>query len=304
MKYVYYLLIILLATVVSAEAQPFKAKAGFDVALEKVKEADTDTNGDPVPAIEDPELVGVGTIEGNIQAIPIDFNFETGEATVWAYIFRSKSNPQILRAIGVLRILIFTPISIAYNEFDILPFDPENIVDTEDWKIDSDVMVENLASEPLFKSFSESSNGIVLNGCLLYTNFNNPLLEFGVPFWSLFIGNEKQENIACFVNAITGDAICESIANSVGEFSDAGIRLFPNPANQIAYLTIPDELLSVNSSLAVYDIYGNEVFSFDSIVQKGNSNIAIPVSQVASGTYIIKYFDGGSVYTGKIVVGK
>ena len=74
------------------------------------------------------------------------------------------------------------------------------------------------------------------------------------------------------------------------------LAVFPNPAKNILYITIPQTKQS-KAVITIYDIYGKQINKMISASQINTINIA----NWASGTYIIKIFDGENVATHKII---
>jgi PKD repeat protein len=66
------------------------------------------------------------------------------------------------------------------------------------------------------------------------------------------------------------------------------VNLYPVPVRTTLNATIWSRYNNVNSTLAIYDVYGVMKWSQNKLLTMGNSNHQIPVSQLANGPYIFK----------------
>ncbi len=80
----------------------------------------------------------------------------------------------------------------------------------------------------------------------------------------------------------------------------SAISIYPNPSTGKINLSIASSGLSKNYNLAVYNIFGQNVYS------KSNSEIVsvseIDLSNLAKGVYFIRVSDGTAVYTRKVLI--
>ena len=66
------------------------------------------------------------------------------------------------------------------------------------------------------------------------------------------------------------------------------VNLYPVPVTTVLNATIWSKFNNVNSTLAIYDVYGVMKWSQNKLLTMGNSTHQIPVSQLANGPYIFK----------------
>ncbi len=85
-----------------------------------------------------------------------------------------------------------------------------------------------------------------------------------------------------------------SVATGVKEQSDTGIKIYPNPAQDILNISSS----AVNSTLDIFNISGDKIYT-----QTNNSaNIQLTIAGFPEGVYIVKISDGDEQYTGKFIV--
>jgi hypothetical protein len=94
---------------------------------------------------------------------------------------------------------------------------------------------------------------------------------------------------------LTGDPIDESTA-SVSDFSNGKIRLYPNPATDKVYVSLPEAV--TNANVAIVDISGKKVLS----KTISGSTIEIDVHTLAKGTYILRMNENsGKTFNAKFI---
>ncbi|HOG20463.1 MAG TPA: T9SS type A sorting domain-containing protein, partial [Salinivirgaceae bacterium] len=80
------------------------------------------------------------------------------------------------------------------------------------------------------------------------------------------------------------------------------IKLFPNPASDIANVSVTVDRRSV-VEMAVYDLTGKLVYSHKTPkLEAGTYNLSIPVSEFTQGTYLVQCISGNARKTEKLLV--
>ncbi|MEZ5014415.1 MAG: T9SS type A sorting domain-containing protein [Chitinophagales bacterium] len=81
------------------------------------------------------------------------------------------------------------------------------------------------------------------------------------------------------------------------------VGIYPNPATganvTIDYFSVQEDM---NVQVAVYDILGNRVQSFNQAVEGGENMIDMDVTQMNAGVYLVVISNGKSNYTGRFIV--
>ncbi|MCC6253015.1 MAG: T9SS type A sorting domain-containing protein [Bacteroidia bacterium] len=90
--------------------------------------------------------------------------------------------------------------------------------------------------------------------------------------------------------------------NNLGKESHIVEKLYPNPANDIAYLVFNIEHQGAHVSLKVFDLLGNEVQEvFNSNMYKGKYKAEINTSELKRGVYFCKLNINGTIFSAKFV---
>jgi len=76
------------------------------------------------------------------------------------------------------------------------------------------------------------------------------------------------------------------------------IQLFPNPTSGLLYLKLPPEMNHQETTLNLYGIKGNLVYSLE---LQGNSDINLKRLNIPSGIYIVRIQTGKGIFTKKII---
>ncbi len=254
-------LLILMAYAPEAAAQKFISRDGFPEALKQVQKDVLDSAGNVSKAgMTSPELMAVGTISGQLPNVPLalEFDLKTGESTVWVYVFKSADDNSDVRAIGVVKlILFFMAQEISLADLGGLPIEPDAKIDLDKWKIDSDGFVKKLWENGTFTDYLDVYPNTKLEMLGLGVNFANPL-DPNAATWGGVFSDGDSPRLTCITNAETGETICFDLPAGVPDETIQNIEISPNPFSQFA--TINYELTnSGNVELKVYDMLGNEV---------------------------------------------
>ncbi len=277
------ILILLLGMIifpVITNAQSFKASEGIQVAEDKAIEL----------GLTDPQLISIGTMSGAIDGFPIEleFDMETGENVAWLYLFTEKDDPETRKAVGVVRVMIFMAQEISMDMLEGLPVSPDAPLETG-W-IDSDEFVNNLNANDSFESFAEENDDAVMRLLGLGVNKMNPLFIIDDPYWMAIYGTEMQ-NITCFVHAETGQAQCLDISDVSDEYGESmRLAVYPNPAVDMVFIKVPENVKTNNYKLGIYDLYGNLVKTITNLPAPCETeHLILPVSDFPSGSYYVLF---------------
>ena len=249
--------------------------------------------------VQKPFLTGLGAFAGQLEGVPInlEFNENDGTATVWIYVFRSTS-PDTSLAYAMTKVLgFYTAVPINLSDLDIeLPFEPESSLDSKTW-MDSDKMIEAIQANDEYKDYKSRNKDAYLQMAGLG---NDPINE--MPMWGVMFTSEAG-NMNCAVDAENGTVTCFDLTD-VEEFSnDSKLNIYPNPAREIVFISIPTEHISPAGFLNIYDSRGNLVKSGYNLDVNSDGTVAVSVTNLSSGTYSVMYQAEGQVFvTGMTVI--
>lgn len=112
----------------------------------------------------------------------------------------------------------------------------------------------------------------------------------GTPFWILlFAGETAAENMTCLVHATDGFVECIRIpVSTVNEITGTSLQVTvaPNPASDVALVSIPTEWSGRRVDLVVVDAAGREVSSYSVVASA--PQLLLPVQKLVSGSYSIR----------------
>jgi hypothetical protein len=87
------------------------------------------------------------------------------------------------------------------------------------------------------------------------------------------------------------------------DFADAGIKLYPNPADHFITITNIDAAASNGFNMEVIDSTGKLVYNATDIMIAGpGATYSLDISSYASGLYFLRIVQEGISYRGKILV--
>lgn len=249
-------------------------------------------------ATEMPEglnLAGIITVTNPDSPIPVDLN--TGQAGLWIYLYQYAESPTQ----GTM--LILFKIEGAFfifpgEELEDLPEDLKTISD-DNW-INSDAMISSLNYNNTFVSYL-SNNPEILSIQFMLAYAVSEMSEVMPPqfldrlIWMVFIN----EDLQCFVDALTSETVCVSASTAVNELAvNSFIKAYPQPATDLLEITLSENTTS--NKVEIYSIFGQLALEFVPTID--NNVIRINTSTLNAGTYFVKIYDGVNVNTKKISI--
>jgi len=264
----------------------------------KAKDAVSAARTEASSVAGNPVLTGLGTFAGQLEGVPITLEFDetNGTATVWIYIFRSTS-PDTLVTYAMTKILgFYTPIPIDLSSLDIqLPFTPETSLDSKTW-IDSDQMMKAIQANDEYKSYKASNQDAKLQMAGLG---NEPLNN--TPTWGVMFTSEAG-NMNCIVDAETSEVTCIDLTGIEENTTNIKLDIYPNPASDMAFLTLPINHINSSGLLNIYDLQGNLVKSANNLDVNSDGRVAINVTSMSTGTYSVMYQANGQIFVSRLIV--
>lgn len=76
-------------------------------------------------------------------------------------------------------------------------------------------------------------------------------------------------------------------AQRITDLPEANVQLFPNPANEVVYLVLPDEWTNDLSEVTMTDMTGKVVYSFKAQNSTESAQFEVPVNDFPQGIYIL-----------------
>ena len=240
-------------------AGSFKAKAGYDAALAKA-----------TSSLTNPEFLLVGTGNGNTGALPIspEFNFDTGEAMIWFYIFQ-ESDQSSYKAYIVVEIPIigFQVTEIPFDQIiPMLPMQPKGKVESDAW-VDSDVMITTFKQESKVQEYLNTYPVPSMYFIGMFTIAENQIVPDNNTYWSLILKDE-QLPLSCAMDAYTKEVWCGVQLGDIIGFTAK--QAYPS-AKQRAVddgLVNPEALMVITMKTGIESIPISNKFDFE----KGTAN--------------------------------
>lgn len=253
--------------------------------------------------IEDPLLIGVGTIVGPVEGLPIELTFSvnSGLATAWVYYFKSSVTSQNKMAVALFNIMVnMLPYDVTNVSLENFPNLPENEI-IVDW-MDTDEFCNNLLKNLTAKEFFEIPGSKVnIQYVALGINNEYDLAPKGETYWIINANSEEGEgpNLTCFTNAVTGETIC-AILNSIFEIeSNHGLVAYPNPANSYTSIPLPENTSNINKIEAINSL--GEIFSIDILSFSGDT-IEINTEKLSNSTYMITVETANKIFVYPLII--
>lgn len=279
---------------------PYLAKDEFEAAKKSALDS----------GMVNPELIGVGTAPGSYQIsdqlpnVTISFDLTNGKATAWLYLFHSASDTSKQAAIVVAKTIFGTiALQMPLNQFGNLPGMTSDGLDLSKY-INSDKMVENLNQNNDYKNFmKDASSSLQLIG--LYFNKINPLLPLNKALYAISFTSAAGDML-CSVEAISGTVKCRTFTDvPYLPIEPSTFNVFPNPASKELYIEIPSDLQSVNSSLRIYDSFGEIVTEIYNFPKNGDlEHVSLSLDNFSNGMYFLRYVTNGQTYSSQFVIEK
>ncbi|UPS92653.1 T9SS type A sorting domain-containing protein [Bizionia sp. M204] len=169
-----------------------------------------------------------------------------------------------------------------------------------------------------------------LYGNTLYGQYDAFIMKFsteGEREWGTYLGGEDDESIpwvfpfedALYVAGRTSSSenidtlestYLEGSQGYINKFSPSNLSvaesatspfaIYPNPANDVLYIKLNDNMQSYSSSFKVYNVVGQEVLNTK--LHTTESNQKVDVSGLSSGVYIASLVYNNQVFTHKIII--
>ncbi len=188
------------------------------------------------------------------------------------------------------------------------------------WKQEGNKLIDQKSTgvEYLGYSLSISADGnTAIIGGWMYTRIAGTWTQQGTilinsgTFQSVFIsadgntaivGNDLDSNLMGAAWVFTQDSTTgiENISNQ------NSLTLYPNPSNGLFTIEMKSENLTVNSSVEVYNVLGEKVYSKTFSQTQGNNNTQINLSNNPSGIYLYRVLieTGDLISSGKFIIQK
>lgn len=282
-KFLLIIMVLFTFGIVESQAQlltKFKAKAGYNVALEYMKS----TKG-----MQQPKLQFSGTFNQSIPLgeipIEIEVDLNAGTATGWAYFFVDADNKENTGRVFLLKPIIGEFLTLEIPDIDLtemgLEFGENVYISDFNW-MDSDAMVGKLKANSDYMEFFNNYSPFSQIFVIVFAGENPDNNNAVEPLWAVSLSNENYVR-NCAVQAETGLVFCTPIISSIIETITENLEVFPNPASD--YLII-NHTESVNSNDVgyVYDMFGRKVLEFN--LHQGENSLSI--AGLATGVYSIR----------------
>ena len=276
-KIIILFLIAAIASTVAYSQTPYKAKEGISTTSIAAKKVASDA-----------KLMIVGTIAGQVPAIPIVLTFDEskGTCTAWIYAFRSDSKDTMLYYIATkFPIIGLTAVGIPLNTSALkLPFKPDSSLDGRTM-IDSDIMIQAVRNTQKYIDFKakNADAALKMTGLAVQPNNNHTV-------WGVTIAATAGE-LQCIINAETSAATCFDFS-SVDELTSLKLTVTPNPASETAVLTVPIAYSYSNATIAIFDSQGRIVKAFGSLELNSTGQTAFQVDNLSAGVYYLMFSNG------------
>ena len=105
--------------------------------------------------------------------------------------------------------------------------------------------------------------------------------------------NDTRDKNAWYIDNLTINSIPVSVENRV----ESNVNIFPNPTSNVINISSPERVIT---SYEVVDVYGKSLISQQNTEQ--SQTCVIDVTQLAGGSYFLKYVVNGMVHVEKFIV--
>jgi len=285
---------------------PFTASDGISTVIRTATQAGiTNAVTDAIYTSGDTSLLSnLGGAIGS--AVTLSFDFQRGTNTLWLYSMRGKTNT------GRDTTLIYAVIKLvalyqAFPLFGIPGLDMLGQLSGEQALpatfMNSNIMVRKLASDSTFLAYRQRYPRSILHGASLASVRTSPTSQPS-PLWSVLIAEGSlfqpaSPLLTCFVPAddTSGTARCITVpfSNTEQLTQPTHLELYPNPASDLVAVRLPYEALRNNAELAIYTCDGRCVLEYHLTNPAAGQAIAVPVSSLAQGFYMLVYRTANAV---------
>lgn len=309
--------LVLFASIVELRSQllaPFTAADGVRTATQTAQQAGISSPGvDAIYTTGDTSLLS--QVGGSIgSSLSLNFSFDRGTNTVWLYSVRGKTSTD--RDTSVMYAVIkLVAIYQAFPLFGIAGLDQleqmRGDVALPATFMNSDIMVQKLAADSVFRAFRQARPRSILLGASLASIRATPTSQ-PAPLWSVMIGEgtlmqPTPPTLNCFVDAsdASGAARCfELPVTSVGSDASEAWTLLPNPASDVVAVRVPFEELLHGATIEICSLRGERLADYTISTISASNAITVPVSSLASGMYLLRYRSARTVRTLPLVIAR
>jgi hypothetical protein len=273
----------------AAAQDTFYADEGYDAAVNAVSNT-----------LNTPELMlcmAMDMTDAEGMPVPIEFDWETGKASLWIYYFVDKDNPEVTSGAWAMSIPL---IGIQTMEADVSDWIEDLKVffsvasPLQKSQLNSQKMSQVLTSDAEFNTELEMYKD---NANMFITIFHNesfPGLEMGRTYWGVLFDPDLTDR-ACAMDIQSEDVICTNMTSiEDNTITENTILIANNPADEELVVKFN---AGSSCNLSVYDALGNIVVSQNI---SGNSQ-TLDVSKLTSGAYFMQINDGKSIHTAKFM---
>ncbi len=296
-------LLVLIACVLPLRSQllsPYTAAEGVQIALRTATQNGiVNARVDGIYTTGDTALLA--SLGGAIgQSLSLNFSFSQGTNTLWLYSVGGQTADLRDTAIIYAAVKIFT-IFQAFPLFGIPGLGQLSQMRGEsalpNTFMNSDVMVRKLAADSVFRAYRQQYPRSILLGASLASIRQFSATE-PAPWWSVLIGEGSLAQpgagaLTCFVPATdtSGQAVCFAapVSSTDDWQSHDQLSLYPNPADQVAFLRLPPGSPASHLTIEICTLRGDVVASYWFSALGADNAIALPVSSLASGAYLVRY---------------
>ncbi|MCX7936465.1 MAG: T9SS type A sorting domain-containing protein [Bacteroidota bacterium] len=234
---------------------------------------------------------------GPTTGISLAFDFQQGTNTVWVYAVQGKTSNQQDTVVMYATVKLWT----LYQAFPLLGLPGfeqlrgEFALPTS--FMNSDVMVRKLAANAAFQSFRARYPQMSLFGATL-TNVRPRPSDEPFPIWSVWVGqgtltSPAGPSLQCIIPAADTSGIAECVEIPFSATPDvrgtADWAIEPNPAIDVVTIHVPERELLFHATVEICSMRGEVLARYPLSTVAPTNAIAIPVSSLASGTYMLCY---------------
>lgn len=301
----------------SSQAQllaPFTAAEGMGTVIRTATQAGiSNAAADAIYTTGDTSLLAnLGSGIG--RTITLAFDFQRGTNTLWLYSISGKTmggtdTSLIYAAIKVVAIYQAFPLFGIPGLDQLGQLRGERSLPTT--FMNSNVMVRKLAADSTFRTYRQHHPRAILHGASVASVRSSPASQ-PTPLWSVQIGEgtllqPTSGVLTCFVPAAdtSGVARCIEIplASVEQDLSPSTMEIFPNPATgDMIALRVPIDALRAEASLRLCSLDGRTLAEYHLFHLAAGQAIAVPISSLAAGIYMLQYRAAEKVLLAPLVV--
>lgn len=256
-------------------------------------------------AIVGAELYAMGTLTGKVGLLgDVAYDYRTGKAELWIYQFRSKFDGTPVVVVAFKSALNNVCLAGVINDADTskVPIVPIK----ENWKNSSEI-----------ESYFQKNNLYQLMRNIQYPNAITETLSLvssealnddtafppNTTIWVGVMAVTSTQKMICAFDAVKdGETICAAVnvPTSVEQDPVAATQPYinPQPAKDLALLTIPTAETAPVREVLVYDLQGNKVMNASTMISgMTERTIVLPVQHLAPALYMVRVVTNNQAYT-------